>query len=191
MSNTQIVVLVLVIVAVLVAAVVGVMIYRRATLRRRFGPEYRRLADEMGPTAAERELRDRQRRHAELDIRPIDPVSRERYRAAWTDIQARFVDQPEQTVGAADALVTHLVAECGYPTTDYREQMAQLSVDHARTLEHYRIAHEIFRRHQRGQASTDQLREALVHYRELVADLLGADPVSRRGEVPPVGTPPR
>ncbi len=191
MSNTQIVVLVLVIVAVLVAAAAGVALYRRATLRRRFGPEYSRLADEMGPSAAERELRDRERRHADLDIRPIDPVSRERYRAAWTDLQTRFVDQPEQTVGAADALVTHLVAECGYPTSDYQEQMAQLSVDHAGTLEHYRTAHDIFRRHQRGQANTDELREALVHYRELVADLLGADPVSRRGEVPPVTTPPR
>lgn len=191
MSDTQIVVLVLVIVVVLVAAAAGMMLYRRATLRRRFGPEYHRLADEMGPSAAERELRDRERRHAELDIRPIDPISRERYRAAWTDLQTRFVDQPEQTVGAADALVTHLVAECGYPTTDYQEQMAQLSVDHAETLGHYRTAHDIFRRHQRGQASTDQLREALVHYRELVADLLGADPVSHRGEVPPVTTPPR
>lgn len=191
MSNTQIVVLILVVLAVLVAAVVGMMLYRRAALRRRFGPEYDRVAEEMGPSAAERELRDRERRHADLDIRPIDPVSRERYRAAWTDLQTRFVDQPDQTVGAADALVTHLVAECGYPTADHQEQMAQLSVDHAETLEHYRIAHDICRRHQRGQATTDQLREALVHYRELVADLLGADPVSHQGEVPPVGTPPR
>lgn len=191
MSDTQIVVLVVVVVAVLVAAAVGVALYRQATLRRRFGPEYRRLTREMGSGPAQRELRDREKRHADLDIRPIDPVSRERYRIAWTDLQTRFVDQPEQTVGAAHALVTHLVAECGYPTTDYQEQLAQLSVDHARTLDHYRAAHEIYRRHQRGQATTDQLREALVHYRELVAELLGADPVSRQGEVPPVASPPR
>jgi hypothetical protein len=176
MSATDITVIV--VVAVLAAALVAAawLLWRHQALRRRFGPEYRRLAKQMGPVAAERELRERERRHGKLPLGPLDEASRQRYRAAWTELQTRFVDEPEQTVDGADQLVNRLIAERGYTTEDYDEQLALLSVDHAGTLEQYRSAHEIHRRHQ-GEATTDQLRVALVDYRALFADLLGADPV--------------
>jgi hypothetical protein len=172
-------IIVVVIVAVLVVAVLvgGWYLWRRQSLRRRFGPEYRRLAKQEGPIAAERELRGRERRHATLELRELDGETREHYRAAWTDLQTRFVDDPENTIGAADELVTRLIADRGYPTADYDEQVAQLSVEHARTLDHYRAAHDVHLRYERGEASTEDLRQALVHYRALFADLLGEEPV--------------
>lgn len=178
MSPTQIVLVILAI-AILVAAVAMLLaVRRRQSLRNRFGPEYDRIvAEQDSRSAAERELRERERRHAELTLKPLTEASRERYSAAWEEIQARFVDSPAEAVGAADELVTRLVAERGYPTENYEDQIAHLSVDHARTLTNYRDAHEIQLRNERGEASTEQLRQAVVHYRALFADLLGADPV--------------
>jgi hypothetical protein len=92
-------------------------------------------------------------------------------------VQIQFVDNPERAVTTADDLVTRLIGERGYPTGDYDDQVANLSVEHARTLGHYRDAHEISLRNQRNEASTEDLRQALVHYRALFADLLGTEPV--------------
>lgn len=176
MSSTQVVVIVIV-VAVIVA--VAVVASRRRALRERFGPEYDRVvAEQDSRSAAERELRERERRHAELELTPLSPESRARYAAAWEELQVRFVDSPAQTVGEADELVSRLIAERGYPTGDFSDQIAHLSVEHARTLTHYRDAHEIRQRNERGEAGTEDLRQALVHYRALFADLLGEDPVA-------------
>jgi hypothetical protein len=175
-----IIIVVAVLVVVLLAA--GWYLWRHQSLRRRYGPEYERLSKQEGRVNADRELRGRERRHATLDLRPLDENSRERYRGAWTKLQSRFVDEPEQTIGAADGLVTRLIAECGYPTEDYDEQLAQLSVDHASTLDHYRTAHDIHQRHERGEATTEELRQAFVHYRALVTELLGEDPVAAEGD---------
>jgi hypothetical protein len=178
MSPTQIVVIVLVIIIVLAVAAALAVVGRRRSLRQRFGPEYdRAVAEQDSRAGAERELRQRQRRHAELTLTPLSDESRARYAADWEEIQAQFVDSPGEAVNAADELVTRLVAERGYPTEDYEDQLAHLSVEHARTLGHYRDAHEIHLRNVRGEASTEQLRQALVHYRALFADLLGEDPV--------------
>jgi hypothetical protein len=177
MSSTQIVVIVLVILVVLAVAAAFAIMARRRSLQQKFGPEYDRMvAEQDSRKAAERELRDRERRHAELTLTPLSAESRAKYAAAWEDIQARFIDSPAEAVSAADELVTRLIAERGYPTEDYEEQLAHLSVEHARTLGHYRDAHEIHLRNERGEASTEQLRQAVVHYRELFADLLGEDP---------------
>jgi hypothetical protein len=92
-------------------------------------------------------------------------------------VQIRFVDAPEEAVATADELTTRLIAERGYPTGDYDDQLSHLSVEHAETLGHYRDAHEISERSERGEATTEDLRQALVHYRALFADLLGEDPV--------------
>jgi hypothetical protein len=176
MSSTLITVLVVLLVIGAILVVLGVVANRRRALRQRFGPEYDRVVESTEDRrAAERELRDRERRHAGLELRPLDPASRERYSASWEEIQVRFVDAPDQAVGAADELVTRLVAERGYPTGDYDDQLAHLSVEHARTLDHYRQAHDINERNSRGEATTEQLRQALVHYRALFADLLGTD----------------
>jgi hypothetical protein len=177
MSSTLITVLVVLLVVGAILVVLGVVANRRRALRQRFGPEYDRVVESTEDRrAAERELRDRERRHAELELRPLAPESRERYSASWEEIQVRFVDAPDQAVGEADELVTRLVAERGYPTGDYDDQLAHLSVEHARTLDHYRQAHDINERNSRGEATTEQLRQALVHYRALFADLLGTEP---------------
>jgi ABC-type nickel/cobalt efflux system permease component RcnA len=194
MSDLLTVVTVVVVVAIVLVAVVAVwMVVRRRSLRQRFGPEYDRVVSEQdGRFAAERELRARERRHAELDLQPLSEESRDAYARSWEEIQARFVDAPNEAVGAADELVTRLIAERGYPTEDFDEQIAQLSVEHARTLEHYRDAHEIHLRNERGEAGTEQLRQALVHYRALFGDLLGQPQNSRSdpaATVPPATVP--
>jgi hypothetical protein len=177
MSSMQITI-VIVVVVVLLGAVGAVFLSRRRALRARFGPEYDRVVSEQdGRAAGERELRGRELRHSELDLRPLDPSSRERYVAAWEEIQVRFIDAPDQAVGKADVLVTELIAERGYPTGEFEQQVADLSVEHARLLDQYREAHDIYLANERGEATTERLRQALVHYRALFTDLLGTAPV--------------
>ncbi|MFG1715571.1 hypothetical protein [Micromonospora sp. NPDC049203] len=185
MSSTQVVVIVIVIAVIAALVAVAVVASRRRALRERFGPEYdRAVAEQDSRSAAERELRERERRHAELELTPLSPESRARYAAAWEELQVRFVDSPAETVGEADELVSRLIAERGYPTGDFSDQIAHLSVEHARTLTHYRDAHEIRQRNERGEAGTEDLRQALVHYRALFADLLGEDPVPTSTQQP-------
>lgn len=145
MSPTQIIVIVLVVLVIVAAlAVAARSLNSRRSLRNRFGPEYDRVvAEQDSRSAAERELRDRERRHAELTLTPLSPESRARYAAAWEELQVRFIDSPGETVGDADELVTRLIEEQGYPTGDFSDQIAHLSVEHARTLTNYRDAHEI------------------------------------------------
>ncbi|MEW2592499.1 hypothetical protein AB0893_19025 [Micromonospora aurantiaca] len=185
MSSTQVVVIVIVVAVIAALVAVAVVASRRRALRERFGPEYDRVvAEQDSRSAAERELRERERRHAELELTPLSPESRARYAAAWEELQVRFVDSPAETVGEADELVSRLIAERGYPTGDFSDQIAHLSVEHARTLTHYRDAHEIRQRNERGEAGTEDLRQALVHYRALFADLLGEEPVPTSTQQP-------
>jgi ribosomal protein L13E len=178
MSTGQVIVLVVVLLVLIAVALLAVRASRRRKLQKTFGPEYDRVVADTGSrTDAEKELREREKRHAELELKELSPESRARYSTAWEEVQIEFVDNPEQAVATADDLTTRLIAERGYPTGDYDEQLANLSVEHARTLGHYRDAHEISRRSQRGEASTEDLRQALVHYRALFADLLGENPV--------------
>jgi hypothetical protein len=193
MSSSQVLVIVIVIVGILALAAVAWFLMRRRELQRRFGPEYDRAVDEAdNRMAAEKELREREGRHAELELRELDPEARERYTEQWQQIQARFVDAPENAVGAADDFVTELIAARGYPTDDYDDRLSHLSVDHARVLSDYREAHEINERNQRGEATTEQLRLAVLHYRSLVTELLGDEAVgqpSDTGEEAKKGTP--
>lgn len=178
MSAGQVIVLIIVLLVVIAAVLFAVRASRRKKLQNTFGPEYDRVVADTGSrTDAEKELRERERRHAELELKPLTSESKARYSAAWEEVQIQFVDNPEQAVATADDLTTKLIAERGYPTGDYDEKLANLSVDHARTLGHYRDAHEISRRSSNGEASTEDLRLALVHYRALFADLLGENPV--------------
>ncbi len=178
MKTTLIIILVVAAVVVVALVVAAVVASRRRALRERFGPEYDRMvAERDSRTAAERELRGRERRHAELELKPLSPESRAAYAEQWAQVQARFVDSPEDAVRGGDELVTRLVGEIGYPTENYEDQLSTLSVEHAKTLGHYRDAHDVFLRADRGEASTEQLRQALVHYRALFAELLGDEPV--------------
>jgi hypothetical protein len=190
MTSTQIVVLIVVVLAVALAAVVAMRLMRRRSLQQRFGPEYDRVvAEKEDRAAAEQELRERQQRHAGLDLKPLSAESRARYSAAWEEVQVRFVDEPAEAVRTADELFTRLIAERGYPTGSYDDQLATLSVEHARTLEHYRDAHAISERSKSGEAGTEDLRQALVHYRALFADLLGENPVRSEGATAPAADP--
>ncbi|TMR17006.1 hypothetical protein ETD86_24100 [Nonomuraea turkmeniaca] len=166
---------VVVVAVVAVAAVVYVMQQqkRRNHLRERFGPEYERMvAERENRREAEQELLAREQRHAKLDIRPLPEEARDTYANRWTEVQERFVDAPGFAVTEADQLVTAVMAERGYPTEDFEQRLSDLSVGHAATLDHYRTAHEISGRAARKEASTEELRQAMVHYRALFEELL-------------------
>ncbi len=174
-TETLIWVAVVVVVAVALAAVGYVVLQRqrRSRLRERFGPEYERLmAKHENKRAAEDELRAREQRVAELDLRPLAPEARQAYAQRWTEVQERFVDAPGFAVTEADHLVTSVMAERGYPTEDFEQRLSDLSVVHGRTLGHYRQAHEISSRAAHQEASTEELRQAMVHYRALFEELL-------------------
>jgi ribosomal protein L13E len=188
MSPIAVIILIIVILVVIAAVAWGVQASRRKKLQSTFGPEYDRVVADTGSRSdGEKELREREKRHAELELKPLSEESRAQYATAWEEVQIQFVDVPEQAVTTADNLVTRLIAERGYPTGDYDDQLANLSVEHARTLGHYRDAHDISLRSQSNEASTEDLRQALVHYRALFADLLGTDPVKTEATSP--GTP--
>ncbi|MFC8508701.1 hypothetical protein ACFU3J_16030 [Streptomyces sp. NPDC057411] len=161
------------VVIVLIAVAIAVNRRRRRRLQERFGAEYDRTVDEAGSRrAAEHDLAAREERHDSLDIRPLDPDQRQRYASEWRAVQERFVDRPESSVHDADRLVTSLMHERGYPTDDFEQRARDLSVEHGRTLEHYRAAHEVERISSDHQATTEQLRGAMIHYRVLFEELL-------------------
>ena len=164
---------VLVIVVVVLLVVVGLLLYRQrrsAQLREGFGPEYDRALDEHGDQrAAEAELRERRDRRRSYDIKPLDESARQRYIERWKATQAKFVDQPASALTDADELVAEVMRERGYPVEDFDQQAADVSVDHPHVVENYRKAHAI---HSERDASTEDLRQAMVHYRALFAELL-------------------
>ncbi|MBF8186860.1 hypothetical protein ITP53_14135 [Nonomuraea sp. K274] len=170
---TWVAVVVVAVVAVAAVYVVFQRQQRRAHLRERFGPEYERIvAEHENRRDAEQELLDREQRHSELDIRPLPEESRDIYANRWTEVQERFVDAPGFAVTEADQLVTAVMAERGYPTEGFEQRLSDLSVGHAATLDHYRAAHEISGRAAKKEASTEELRQAMVHYRALFDELL-------------------
>lgn len=174
MSTTELSI-VAVVSVILVAAVVYWMVRlrRRHALRDRFGDEYEIVLDEHGSKRqAERELAARQERHDHLDIRSLDPQLRRRYAERWRATQARFVDEPSAAFEEADRLVEDVMVERGYPVGDINRQMADLSVDHSNVLSHYRRAHQIAQASAAGRATTEDLREGMVQYRELFGALL-------------------
>jgi len=164
-----------IIVAVLVVAAV-VLLYLRTQrskrLRERFGPEYQRAVSEAGSLRGEAKLETIEKRVRSYDIRPLDAASRQRYAGRWTAVQSRFVDDPNGTVGEADRLLGEVMEARGYPVADFEQQAADLSVNHARVVAHYRAGHGIAVEHAQGRASTEDLRQALIHYRELFAELV-------------------
>ncbi|MFE2708232.1 hypothetical protein ACFXI6_50090 [Streptomyces mirabilis] len=172
-TGTLLAIIIPIVVVVALAAVAVSLMMRRRHLRERFGPEYERMVGGSDSRlAAERELRSRERRHDSLEIKPLPPVSRDRYTREWSSVQEEFVDRPEEAVHDADRLVTSLMHERGYPTEGFEQQTKDLSVVHGRTVEHYRAAHEVESLTTRSQATTEQLRGAMVHYRALFDELL-------------------
>jgi FtsZ-interacting cell division protein ZipA len=179
MSSTAMIVLIVVVVAVVVAlAAIAVPRSRRMRLRRKFGPEFDRLAAERGdPRAADLELAERQREHQALELRPLAQPDRERYAGAWTDAQESFIDDPQAAVRQAEQIIEDLLAEIGYPAQDRDQQLALASVDHADGLAEYRQGHELLHVNSQQDAaddadSTEALRQAMQHYRVFFENIL-------------------
>jgi len=171
-GTTAIVVVVVIIVIVALAALA--MTARRRRLRQQFGPEYDlAVSEQNSKLRAEAALVDRQRRVRKLDIKPLSDEARARYSADWVLIQEQFVDSPQSAVSDAYALVTTVMTDRGYPTEDDEQVMADLSVEHAETVSHFRAARAITMNSAAGDAATEDLRQALIHYRALFSDLLG------------------
>jgi FtsZ-interacting cell division protein ZipA len=169
--------LIVIAVAVVVAIVAAILISRRRRsehLKSRFGPEYDRALEAKGDRGkAEAELAEREKRVQKLDIRPLDEAERQRFGERWTEVQARFVDDPPRAVAFGDALLAEVMKARGYPVSDFEQRAGDISVEHPRVVEHYRAGHDIAVRHERGQASTEELRQAMIHYRALFDDLVG------------------
>lgn len=172
-------IILIVVVVVVVAALVGVAVMlpqmRSRRLQQQFGPEYERAVSQHdGDTKeAERELAERVKRADELDLRPLEPAQQERYLAHWTTLQEQFVDAPGKAVVDADRLLTEVLRERGYPDGD--EQTAALSVHHASALAGYRASRNAAEQAERGDATTEQLRDAFVRARETFDELVRDD----------------
>lgn len=181
MTTTSIVVLIIVV--IVVAAVVWYVLreQRSKKLRARFGPEYDRVLREQGSrTKTEQALVARQRRVEKIDIHPLSPQDRDRFAAQWHETQARFVDDPAGSIREADRLVYEVMIARGYPMSDFEHRAEDISVDHPHVVTNYRAAHEIAMHDEKGQASTEDLRKAMVYYRDLFDDLVEAPAVGAR-----------
>ena len=171
-----------IVIGVVVAVVVlGIVVRalgtrRSRSLQDRFGPEYDRTVDKTGGRReAEHELREREKRHDELELRPLSQEARERYLQQWQATQGLFVDDPAGAVARADDLVQQVMRDRGYPVDDFEQRAADISVEHPDLVEKYRTANGIARASERGEASTDDLRHSVRHYRALFVELLEVD----------------
>jgi hypothetical protein len=177
--------------AVLVLIIAGlVWLYvrqRRSTtagLRQRFGNEYERAVLEHGSgRKAETKLADREKRVEKLNIRDLDPMEHERFVKRWESVQSRFVDSPKGAVTEADDLVSSLMRTRGYPVSDFDQRAGDISVAHPRMVENYRSAHEIALRVGKNEATTEDLRTAMIHYRSLFEELVQGPTIVTKKEV--------
>jgi cytoskeletal protein RodZ len=168
-----------IVIAVVAVLVVGALVWvamnnrRTEQLREQFGPEYDRTVEQTGDRRdAESELAERRARREDLDIRPLDAATRQRYAEQWRDVQARFVDEPAAALTQANGLVIMVMRDRGYPTEDFEQRAADVSVDHPQVVENYRAANTISERVDSDRASTEDMRQGLVYYRSLFAELL-------------------
>jgi len=166
-------------VAVAVILVIAVVVWQALKTRRthalqdRFGPEYDRTIDRADDRReAEADLAARAKRREELDIKPLTTASRQRYLDEWQRVQARFVDDPSGAVQEADRLIQGVMRERGYPMDDFDQRAADISVDHPDVVENYREGHRLARSSATGDGTTEELRQAMVHYRALFDELL-------------------
>jgi hypothetical protein len=174
-TSTSIILVLAVVVILAIAAAVWFYMQKQQTsrLRSKFGPEYNRAIRSEGDAKhAEEVLQERQKRVEKLNIKILSASEREDFAQAWEQEQARFVDEPSTAVDNADRLVQRVMKARGYPVSDFEQRVADVSVDHPVVVENYRVAHDIAARGQNEQVSTEELREAMIHYRALFADLL-------------------
>jgi hypothetical protein len=174
--------LAMIVAAVAVVLVLGFLFWRMRqskSLKNRFGPEYdRAVEDAGGKRQAEVQLHKVEKRVSGYSIRPLTADEATQYSSAWTSIQGEFVDDPKGAVAHADTLLGEVMQTRGYPLTDFDERAADLAVDHSTVVQNYRAGHDIALRHERGDAGTEDLRQAMIHYRALFEDLMSGHAVA-------------
>jgi FtsZ-interacting cell division protein ZipA len=174
--DQRVIVAIVIIVALIVLAAILVSLTRKRRsrqLKEHFGPEYDRLLQQRrDPARAEAELIDREKRVHRFSIKPLPADARNRYAEEWASVQRQFVDDPMIAVTNADALVNRVMSARGYPMADFEQRAADVSVNYPAVVQNYRSARTIMQRHSRGEAGTEDLRQAMVHYRALFAELL-------------------
>lgn len=190
-TSTNSIILFVILAAVLLGVAVWFMSQRQKQqskrLQERFGPEYDRAVNELGGrTKAESELIAREKRVEKLKVIPLAPADATRFTQAWNALQARFIDNPKGVVADADRLVRELMLKRGYPMSDFERRAADISVDHPAVVENYRAAQAIATRDERGEADTEELRKAVVHYRTLFDELLEVSPAQKLEPAPRV-----
>jgi hypothetical protein len=174
------IILVIAIAVVVLAAIVIYMNKRSKRLQAKFGPEYSRAVEETGSKyRAESKLERLEKRVEKLSIQPLEPADANRFRDSWRQIQAEFVDDPKTALTNADWLLAAVMSARGYPVANFDERAAEISVNHALVVDHYRAGHQIALRHAAGEASTEDMRQAMIHYRTLFEDLLGTPEAAR------------
>lgn len=172
-TRTLIPILIVVAVVIVIAAVLLSRKRKSQHLKEHFGPEYERAIQQSGnPRVAEAELAQREKRVHGMEIRSLSPGARDKYAEEWSMVQRRFVDEPAAAVNDADNLVNRVMGSRGYPMSDFEQRAADVSVTHPNVVQNYRAAREIVARHGRGESSTEDLRQAMVHYRSLFDELL-------------------
>ena len=172
-TGLLITILVIVVIVVLLAVLLGQRRRRTQRLQQQFGPEYQRTVARTGDQrTAEADLAAREQRRREFNIVALEPAARDRYLEVWRATQGRFVDDPAGTTREADILVAQVMRDRGYPVDDFEQRAADISVDHPQVVDDYRAAHAIAAANDRSEASTEDLRQALVHYRSLFEELL-------------------
>jgi hypothetical protein len=173
-TNTVVAAVLLIALVISVVAWLVMQKQRTLKLKQRFGPEYDSTVSEFGSRVkAEAELTSREKRVAGLEIVPLTPADAVRFTQSWSALQGRFVDNPKGVVLDADLLVRELMEKRGYPMGDFEHRAADISVDHPGVVATYRAAQAIAARDERGEADTEELRKAVVHYRTLFDELLG------------------
>jgi FtsZ-interacting cell division protein ZipA len=172
-NTATIIVIVLVAAAIVAAAFFFIRRRRSLALRKDFGPEYKHALDEYGDQSkAEAELAARKKRVGKLEIRMLSEQEQGRFLHSWRRTQSRFVDEPSRAVAEADGLVKEVMRTRGYPVGDFEQRASDISVDHPHVVTNYRAAHDIASRNKSGKATTEDLRQAMVHYRALFEELL-------------------
>jgi hypothetical protein len=175
-TNTQIALAVAALVLILAIVLAAYLQHRKTrtlALKNRFGSEYDRAVVTHGsPQKAEAKLADRETRVEALKIRDLAVAERERFIVQWEGVQARFVDHPKAAVTEADDLVNALLLARGYPQTTFEQRAADVSVTYPRVMENYRLANDVAARHGRLEATTEELRTAMIQYRAIFDELL-------------------
>jgi len=174
-NTTAIVTLTIVVVVILVALGLVALLWRRRSLKlqEQFGPEYKHAVRQYGDARkAEAELAAREKRVRKLEIRPPTQEDQSRFAEVWRRTQARFVDEPSKAIDEADGLIKEVMQTRGYPVGDFEQRAADISVDHPDVVINYRAGREIAERNKSGQATTEDLRQAMMHYRSLFEELV-------------------